>query len=134
MKDRYNREIKYLRISITERCNLKCIYCSPSVGEQCKEERKKLLTAKEIELVVRSMARFGISKVRVTGGEPLMRKDVSEIIEGIAKVPGIEDISLTTNGIMLNRVAEKLKSAGLNRLNISLDSLKEEKFSHITGN
>lgn len=133
MKDRFNREIKYLRISITENCNLKCIYCSPSEGEQCIEEQTKYLTAEEIELVVRSMAKIGISKVRITGGEPLVRKDACEIIERIANVPGVKDISLTTNGIMLNKMAEKLRAAGLTRLNISLDSLKEEKFSYITG-
>ena len=119
MKDRFNREIKYLRISITEKCNLKCIYCSPSEGEQCAEEREKHLTAEEIESVVRSMAKIGISKVRITGGEPLIRKDACEIIERIAKISGIEDISLTTNGVMLNKMAETLKNFQ-NTLNLLL--------------
>ncbi|MPW26667.1 GTP 3',8-cyclase MoaA [Alkalibaculum sp. M08DMB] len=133
MKDQFQREIKYLRISITERCNLKCIYCSPGEGEDCKEEKTRYLTPSEIELVVRSMAKVGISKVRITGGEPLIRNDVCEIIERVASVSGIEDISLTTNGIKLDKMAEGLKKAGLNRLNISLDSLNEERFSYITG-
>ncbi len=133
MRDRFEREIKYLRISITEKCNLKCIYCSPGDEEQCIDDSTKYLTPKEIEQIVRSMAKVGISKVRITGGEPLIRNDVCEIIERIANVPGIKDISLTTNGIKLDKMAVGLKAAGLNRLNVSLDSLKPDKFTYITG-
>ncbi|MFZ7133317.1 MAG: GTP 3',8-cyclase MoaA [Eubacteriales bacterium] len=132
MKDRFNREIEYLRISIIDRCNLKCIYCAP---EDCEDQMEAYndLTAKEIESIVRSMAKVGIKKVRITGGEPLLRKDVHEIIERIAHIPEIQDISMTTNGINLDVMVEKLKKAGLKRLNISLDSLKEDKFHYITG-
>lgn len=131
MKDKYDREIKYLRISITQNCNLKCIYCSPE-GE-CEDKKEVCLSPDEIESVVRSMEKVGISKVRITGGEPLLRNDVCEIVERIAGVPGINDISLTTNGVNLEEKVEGLKKAGLNRLNISLDSLKEERYSYITG-
>ncbi|WHH58811.1 GTP 3',8-cyclase MoaA [Petroclostridium sp. X23] len=132
MRDRFGREIEYLRISITQNCNLKCIYCSPG-GSGCVHEYTSYLTPEEIEQIVRSMARVGIKKVRVTGGEPLTRADICEIIQRIAGINGIEDLMMTTNGINLDKMAEKLKEAGLNRLNISLDSLKEDKFEYITG-
>lgn len=133
MLDRFQRQIKYLRISITEQCNLKCIYCSPGENDQCIDDNTKYLTPEQIEQIVRSMAKVGISKVRITGGEPLIRKDVCEIIERIASIPSIEDISLTTNGVKLDKMAVGLKAAGLHRLNVSLDSLKEDKFTYITG-
>ncbi|HEX3029018.1 MAG TPA: GTP 3',8-cyclase MoaA [Clostridia bacterium] len=131
MKDRFGREIEYLRISITQNCNLKCLYCSPdgSSGEKC----ASALKPEEFERIVGAMVRSGIRNVRITGGEPLVRQDVCEIIERISKIKGIEDISMTTNGINLDRMAEKLKSAGLKRLNVSLDSLKEDRFEYITG-
>jgi cyclic pyranopterin phosphate synthase len=131
MKDQYGREIEYLRISITQKCNLKCIYCSPDGNKsrtQC-----LALTPEEFEKVVRSMAAVGIDKVRITGGEPLTRADVCQIIKRISSIPGIQDISMTTNGINLSRMAKKLKAAGLSRLNISLDSLKADKFRYVTG-
>ena len=131
MKDVFGREIEYLRISITQNCNLKCIYCSPDQNSY-EQKCSVTLTPEEFEKIVRSMAKVGIRKVRITGGEPLSRTDVCEIIERISKVQGIEDISMTTNGINLDRMAEKLKAAGLKRLNISLDSLKKEKFEYIT--
>ncbi len=131
MKDQYGREIEYLRISITQKCNLKCIYCSP--GGIKSRTQCSALTAEEFEKVVRSMAMVGIHKVRLTGGEPLTRADVCQIIERIAIVPGIQDISMTTNGINLGKIAGKLKAAGLLRLNISLDSLKADRFNYLTG-
>jgi GTP 3',8-cyclase len=131
MKDRYGREIEYLRISITQNCNLKCLYCSP--GESSMQKCTITLTPEELEKIVRSMVKVGIRNVRITGGEPLTRGDVCEIIERISKIKGIEDISMTTNGINLDRVADKLKAAGLKRLNISLDSLKKDRFHYITG-
>ena len=132
MIDQYGRSIEYLRISVTENCNLKCIYCNPD-GKLLCDKGANYLSPVEIEKIVKAMAKIGIKKVRITGGEPLVRPDVCEIIERIAKIPGIEDISMTTNGINLDTMAEKLKEAGLNRLNISLDTLKADKFSYITG-
>jgi len=131
MKDQFGREIEYLRISITDRCNLKCLYCSPDG----KHEKKcaRMLTAEEIETIVRSMVKLGIRNVRITGGEPLVRSDVCDIIDRISKIDGIEDISMTTNGINLDKMAEKLKAAGLKRLNVSLDTLKADRFEYITG-
>lgn len=131
MKDKYGREIEYLRISITDRCNLKCLYCSPD--EDTAKKCNETLTPEEIEKIVRSMVNVGIRNVRITGGEPLVRGDVCEIIERISKIPGIEDISMTTNGINLGKLADKLKAAGLKRLNVSLDTLKKDRFKYITG-
>lgn len=132
MRDRFGREIEYLRISVTQNCNLKCIYCSPD-EDSSRQKCSATLTPEEFEKIVRSMARVGIRKVRITGGEPLTRLDVCEIIARISKIQGIEDISMTTNGINLYRMAEKLKAVGLKRLNISLDSLNADKFKYITG-
>lgn len=132
MEDRYGRKIEYLRVSVTQKCNLKCIYCDPE-GENCKEGMEKNLSAAQIESIVKSMAKIGIKKVRITGGEPLVRSDIVEIVKRVSSIKEIEDISMTTNGINLHRYARKLKEAGLKRLNISLDSLKEDKFKMITG-
>ncbi|SHE46109.1 GTP 3',8-cyclase MoaA [Alkalibacter saccharofermentans] len=132
MKDRYGRKIEYLRISVTQNCNLKCIYCDPE-GDNCKEDMDNNLSPVEIESIVRSMAKIGIKKVRITGGEPLVRSDIVEIVKRVSSVKGIEDVSMTTNGISLHRYARQLKDGGLKRLNVSIDSLKEEKFRMITG-
>lgn len=129
MKDSHGREIEYLRISVTNNCNLKCLYCSPGENKKHPDE----LTPEEFEIIVRNMVDLGIKKVRITGGEPLIREDICEIIKRISKIEGIEDISMTTNGIYLDGMAKKLKLAGLNRINISLDSLKADKFRRITG-
>ncbi len=129
MKDSRGREIEYLRISVTENCNLKCLYCSPGVNKIHTDE----LTPAEFEIIVRNMVELGIKRVRITGGEPLLREDICEIIKSISRIKGVEDISMTTNGILLDGFAEKLKNAGLNRVNISLDSLKADKFRQITG-
>jgi cyclic pyranopterin phosphate synthase len=132
MIDRCGRTIDYLRVSVTEKCNLKCIYCDPD-GENCTQEAEAKLSADHIEAIVRSMAKIGVRKVRITGGEPLVRKDICDIVRRVAGVEGIEDVSMTTNGINLHRYARSLKEAGLNRLNISLDSLHEDRFAKITG-
>ena len=132
MLDRYGRKIEYLRISVTQNCNLKCVYCNPD-GSLGKENQEKNLSPGEIESITRAMTKVGIRKVRITGGEPLVRRDICEIISRISSIPKIEDISMTTNGINLLGMAEDLKKAGLQRLNISLDSLKEDKFRQITG-
>ncbi|MCR4435329.1 MAG: GTP 3',8-cyclase MoaA [Clostridiales bacterium] len=130
--DSHGRNIEYLRISVTQNCNLKCVYCSPGSGG-VEDANCTVLTAKDYKTIVGIMAGLGIRKVRITGGEPLMRKDVCGIIAAISGIPGICDISLTTNGVYLDAMAQKLKEAGLMRLNISLDSLKEDRFEQITG-
>ena len=132
MKDWLGREIEYLRLSVTQDCNLNCIYCRPSGSVDCETACHGLATD-ELKLIVGAMAGLGIRKVRITGGEPLIRPDICEIIAGIAGIPGIEDISLTTNGIRLAKLAGRLRRAGLQRINISLDSLKGERFEFITG-
>lgn len=131
LADGYGRKHDYLRISVTDRCNLRCVYCMPPEG-MVFEPDEKLLRFDEIEEAVRVMAGMGIRKLRLTGGEPLVRKGLEELVGRLAAIPGIEDIALTTNGIFLARKAEALKAAGLNRVNISLDSLRADRFREIT--
>jgi cyclic pyranopterin phosphate synthase len=131
LTDPFGREITYLRISLTDRCNLRCAYCMPASGMQW-QKRENLLTADDIVQVVEAAASLGMNKVRLTGGEPLVRQDLLEIVERIAHVPGIQDISLTTNAVLLENLARPLADAGLKRINISLDSLDAEKFRRIT--
>lgn len=128
MIDSYGREINYLRVSVTKRCNLNCTYC----GAQNEKENNEL-TADEIEIIVRAFASCGISKVRLTGGEPLVRRDITEIAEKISRIDGIKKLALTTNGIRLKECAEELKRAGVRAVNISLDTTDEERFRAITG-
>jgi GTP 3',8-cyclase len=120
----------YLRISVTDQCNLRCLYCMPEEGMEFMD-KSKLLTLDELRSIVSTAAKLGIRKIRITGGEPLVRKDIVEIVEAIHSVPGIEDISLTTNGLLLASKAQALKQAGLRRVNISLDTLDPEKFVSI---
>jgi len=127
MIDARGRNIEYLRLSVTNRCNLNCIYCDPSAAK-C-----EMLTAEEISRVVAVMASLGIRKIRVTGGEPLLRRDIVDIVRGVAKIPGIDEVPLTTNGIGLAKMIGPLKEAGLSRLNISLDSVNRETYRDITG-
>ncbi|WP_314589342.1 GTP 3',8-cyclase MoaA [Paenibacillus terrigena] len=129
--DKFGRQHHYLRISVTDRCNLRCIYCMPEEGMEF-EPSDKILTYEEIAEVVRVVAGMGISKIRLTGGEPLVRKELEKLVSMIASIPGIEDISLTTNGIFLAPRAKALKEAGLTRVNISMDSLQAERFKMIT--
>ncbi|MBI5739421.1 MAG: GTP 3',8-cyclase MoaA [Nitrospirae bacterium] len=130
LKDTYNRTIDYLRISITDRCNLKCVYCRPK--KTLKNFREsEVLTSEEIERIARVAHKHGVRKVRFTGGEPLMRTDITRLISSVKKI-GIPDLSLTTNGVMLSGLARDLKKAGLDRVNISLDSLKSERYKAIT--
>ena len=131
LKDNYHRTIDYLRVSITDRCNLRCIYCMPS-GGLIPIEHKEILRYEEIIRVIRIAAKIGVRKIRITGGEPLVRRNVVYFIASIKNIPGIEDLSLTTNGILLSRYAEELKSAGLDRVNVSLDTLKPERYREIT--
>lgn len=130
--DQFGRRIRYLRVSVTDRCNLRCSYCMPA-GPPEWEPLADHLTAPEIEQVIRVAARLGVERVRLTGGEPLLRPDLVEIAERIGAIPGINDLSLTTNGVFLARHAAALRSAGVNRVNVSLDSLDPAVFKNITG-
>lgn len=130
--DRCDRKLDYLRISITDRCNLRCIYCVP-YDFIPKLAHKEILSYEEILRIVRISVRLGISKVRITGGEPLVRKGVYDFLEQLTKIQGLLDISLTTNGVLLKDNINKIKSAGINRINISLDTLNRKKFRQITG-
>jgi cyclic pyranopterin phosphate synthase len=130
--DSLARPINYLRVSVTDRCNLRCVYCMPAEGVPHKFLHAEILTYEEIARVVEAAAGLGISKIRLTGGEPLARLGLSELVRLIAAVPGVDDIALTTNGILLPRYAEELKRAGLQRVNISLDTLQPERFRRIT--
>ena len=131
MKDHLGRSIEYLRISLTDRCNLRCVYCMPEEGVEWRSH-DDILRIEEIVRFVEVAARNGIRKVRLTGGEPLVRRGVVDLIEDISAIEGIEDISLTTNGILLPRMADELKDAGLTRVNISLDTLDPVKFAQVT--
>ncbi len=129
--DSFQRQINYLRISVTDRCNLCCIYCS--VGSVPRLPRSEILSYEEIQRVVHAAASMGISKVRLTGGEPLLRPELSKLIWMLSQIEGIDDISLTSNGTLLSKYAVELKEAGLKRVNVSLDTLREDKFKRITG-
>ena len=129
--DDFGRPINYLRVSITDRCNLRCIYCMPPEGVP-QREMQEILTFEEIGTVVRAAAELGITKVRLTGGEPLARLGVVDLVGMLSRVPGIDDLSMTTNGTLLANKAEKLAQAGLKRVNVSLDTLRPDRFQRIT--
>lgn len=131
MLDRFNRKINYLRISVTDRCNLRCRYCMPD-NDPCMLRHEDILRFEEIQQVVAVAAGLGISKVRLTGGEPLVRKDITGLVAMIASVPGVDDLSMTTNAVLLDRFAIPLKEAGLQRINVSLDTVDPDKFREIT--
>ena len=131
MIDRYNREINYLRISITDRCNLRCMYCMPKEGMSL-IGHDDILRYEEILRVVKVAVKLGIVKVRVTGGEPLVRKGIVDFLASLKTIDGLKDISLTTNGILLEAFAKPLFDAGIKRINISLDSLNPQKYASIT--
>jgi cyclic pyranopterin phosphate synthase len=130
--DPCNRHLNYLRISITDRCNLKCIYCVPR-DHITRLSHAEILTYEEILRLVKVGIQLGISKVRVTGGEPLVRKGVYKFLSDLRRISGLADLSLTTNGVALRDNLEKIKSSGIKRINISLDTLKRQKFAEITG-
>jgi len=129
--DPYRRKINYLRISVTDRCNLRCRYCMPEEGISL-TPHGEILTYEEILRIVRVFGCEGISKIRLTGGEPLIRKGIVDFISRLSQVETVKDLSLTTNGILLKDLARDLKEAGLKRINISLDSLRKERFFQIT--
>ena len=125
-------KIDYLRVSVTDRCNLRCIYCH--CLDDCEYiNRREILRFEEIQRIVRLFAECGISKVRLTGGEPLIRRNVIELVRELAVVSNIEDLALTTNGVLLEQMAEQLKAAGLMRVNVSLDSVQRDSYKRITG-
>jgi cyclic pyranopterin phosphate synthase len=131
LTDSFGRSINYLRISVTDHCNLRCVYCLPGEGIQW-QARKDQLSAEEIVRVVVPMAQAGLTRIRLTGGEPLIRPDIIKIVARLAAIPGIQEISLTTNAMLLERLAQPLADAGLKRVNISLDTLNADKFKRIT--
>ncbi len=130
--DRYGRAIAYVRLSVTDRCNLRCFYCLPSRFREF-EKQAQYLTLDEIERVMRAFADLGVSRVRLTGGEPLVRKDLALLAARLTALPGITDLSLSTNATLLHRQARALRRAGVTRLNVSLDSLRADRFARITG-
>lgn len=130
--DRYFREINYLRVSVTDRCNLRCFYCVPVAGLTL-VPHKEILSYEEIVTVIEAGVRAGIKKVRLTGGEPLVRRGICNLVSRLAQMPGIKELSLTTNGVLLEKMAKPLKQAGLARINVSLDSLDPATFCRITG-
>jgi len=132
MQDGFNRQINYMRISVTDRCNLRCFYCR-GVQDFNFIPHEEILTYEEILRLVRLALRLGIDRFRLTGGEPLVRKGLKSLIAGITSLPGVSDVALTTNGLLLVENLERLRAAGLRRLNISLDSLDRERFKQITG-
>ena len=131
MLDRFNRKINYLRISVTDRCNLRCIYCMPEEGVSLLDH-KEILNFDEIVELTRTAVNKGVDKVRITGGEPLVRHGIVDLIKMISKIDGIKDYAMTTNGIRLDKFADDLAKAGLHRVNISLDTMSPEKYKQIT--
>ena len=131
MRDSFGREITYLRLSVTELCNLRCRYCMPEDGV-CKKSHLEMLTEDEMVTAAESAAALGITKIRITGGEPLVKRNILHICERISRIDGINELCLTTNGTMLKDFAVPLKNAGVSRLNISLDTLQRDKFEYIT--
>ena len=131
MKDRYGRTIKYLRLSVTDLCNCRCVYCIGENGVP-RLPHSAILSFEEIEEIVRAAVSLGVTKVRLTGGEPLVRRGIDELVRRLRGIEGVEELAMTTNGARLAEYAARLKSAGLDRLNVSLDTLDPEKFRRIT--
>ncbi len=127
LADQFNRPITYLRISVTDRCNLRCVYCMPEAGLPW-IEKSNILTYEEIAHVVRAAASIGVRSIRLTGGEPLVRRDLVRLVAMLAAIPGIDDLALSTNGLLLAENAAALRDAGLRRVNVSLDTLREDRF------
>jgi cyclic pyranopterin phosphate synthase len=131
LRDSWGREIKSVRVSVTDKCNFRCTYCMPTEGLQWLG-REEILSFEEITRLVRLLAGLGVEEVRLTGGEPLVRRDVPELVAMLAEVEGVRDLSLTTNGVLLDRLASPLVAAGLRRVNVSLDTLNHVRFAEIT--
>jgi len=131
MYDLYNREITYLRISVTDKCNLRCIYCMPAEGVP-RKKHTDVLSLEAIAEIVKASAALGIRKVRLTGGEPLVKKGITDLMRMIKEVPGIQTLGMTTNGILITEFGKRLKEAGLDSMNISLDTLEPERYRKLT--
>lgn len=131
MKDQFGREINYLRLSVTDRCNLRCRYCMPEEGV-CKKPHTEMLTEDEMIDAVEAAAALGVTKLRITGGEPLVKRNIVALCARAAHVPGIREVCITTNGVLLPKLAKGLRAAGVNRVNLSLDTLDPKKYAHIT--
>ena len=131
MIDSFGRDITYLRLSVTELCNLRCRYCMPEDGV-CKKSHEQMLTQEEMLAAIRAAASLGVTKLRLTGGEPLVKPNIVSLCREAATTPGIRELCLTTNGTLLPKLARPLKEAGVNRLNISLDTLREDRYRFIT--
>ncbi|MFN2201400.1 MAG: GTP 3',8-cyclase MoaA [Caldilineaceae bacterium] len=130
MFDSYDRRINYLRISLTDVCNLRCVYCMPE--HMRFRHHSELMTDDELLFLVQVGASLGVNKIRLTGGEPTVRRDIVDLVRAIAQVPGIDDLAMTTNGVLLDKLAQPLADAGLDRVNISIDTIEPYKFHHIT--
>lgn len=130
MKDKFGRDVESLRISVTDRCNFRCLYCMPQNPEWLPHD--EILRFEEIVRIAKIFVRLGISKIRLTGGEPTVRRDLAELVRMIVGIPGVKDVSITTNGYFLDKIGKELLEAGVKRLNISLDTLSEEKFNKLT--
>ncbi|NTV96426.1 MAG: radical SAM protein, partial [Thiobacillus sp.] len=130
--DRFGRRIEYLRLSVTDRCDLRCVYCMPE-GFKDFEEPEHWLTFDELERLLGLFAGLGLKRVRFTGGEPLLRRNVADLARRVAAIPGIDDLSLSTNATQLGQHATALKAAGVTRLNASLDSLRDDRVARING-
>jgi GTP 3',8-cyclase len=133
LKDSYGRAIRDLRVSVTDRCNFRCFYCLPHGSTEETAPKSGLLTYEEIEFAVEVFVSLGVEKVRLTGGEPMLRRDIETLVSKLARVPGLKDLALTTNGFNLSERAAGLKAAGLDRVTVSLDSLRRAAFQEITG-
>lgn len=131
MRDQYDREINYMRLSVTDRCNLRCRYCMPEEGV-CKKTHEEMLTEDEMIAAVEAGASLGITKLRITGGEPLVKRNIITLCARAAKVDGIREVAITTNGVLLPRLAKGLRAVGVSRVNLSLDTLKPDKYARIT--
>ncbi len=131
MFDSFNRQINYLRISVTDRCNLRCVYCMPEDGVR-QLQHNEILSFEEITNVAYTAVKLGIDKIRITGGEPLVRKGIVSLVEMLADIPGIRDLSMTSNGTLLKQFAQPLKNAGLMRVNVSLDTLDPARYRILT--
>ncbi len=133
LKDSFGRHIEYVRLSVTDKCNMRCFYCMPE-GFKGFEAPQDWLTFDEIERVIGAFVELGVSRVRLTGGEPLVRKNVNNLISRLASLNGLDDLSMSTNATLLTKYAPHLKKSGISRINVSLDSLQEDRFAKITGN
>lgn len=132
LMDSFQRRIDYVRLSLTDKCNFQCFYCRPRQAENVFLPSQDYLHKEDIEKLFLVFGKLGVKKVKLTGGEPLLRKDICEIIQGLSRIPFLTDISMTTNGFFLEKMAQDLKKSGLDRINISLDSLREDTFHQVT--